>query len=193
MLFNTFLVNGKSYKIKQMTVDEQKELSNLDILEIAQDKEKFLELTNKYILNKKFTFDFASLEEEREEIIKAIIIESDINIRGDFDILKTFDKINDEAENFVFIIFKFLSNFGYKYQDIKTKTQQEIVELCIYEAILNSDIKNLITFLKESNNIFKNKNIESIINELEKQTFNKTEIQPNKNVKSGMEGLMDLK
>ena len=193
MLFNTFLVNGKSYKIKQMTVDEQKELSNLDILEIAQDKEKFLELTNKYILNKKFTFDFASLEEEREEIIKAIIIESDINVRGDFDILKTFDKINDEAENFVFIIFKFLSNFGYKYQDIKTKTQQEIVELCIYESILNSDIKNLITFLKESNNIFKNKNIESIINELEKQTFNKTEIQPNKNVKSGMEGLMDLK
>ena len=193
MLFNTFLVNGKSYKIKQMTVDEQKELSNLDILEIAQDKEKFLELTNKYILNKKFTFDFASLEEEREEIIKAIIIESDINVRGDFDILKTFDKINDEAENFVFIIFKFLSNFGYKYEDIKTKTQQEIVGLCIYEAILNSDIKNLITFLKESNNIFKNKNIESIINELEKQTFNKTEIQPNKNVKSGMEGLMDLK
>ena len=64
---------------------------------------------------------------------------------------------------------------------------------CIYEAILNSDIKNLITFLKESNNIFKNKNIESIINELEKQTFNKTEIQPNKNVKSGMEGLVDLK
>ena len=127
-------------------------------------------------------------------IIKSIIQESDIKKYGDFYILKTFDKINNVDNQIIFLIFKHLKDFGYKYEDIKKMSQQTLIELLMFESIYEGKIKELIKTLQDINDFFNNENVSFIINELQKILNNKTNNPQNPiNGKTGYDGLANMK
>ena len=124
---NYFLIDDKKLIIKELTVEEQ---DNFDSFEVEDflDKKSFEELCDNFLINReKFKFDELD-EETKIAIIKSIIQESDIKKYGDFYILKTFDKINNADNQIIYLIFKHLKDFGYKYEDIKKMSQQTLIE-----------------------------------------------------------------
>lgn len=190
---NYFLIDDKKLIIKELTVEEQ---DNFDSFEVEDflDKKSFEELCDNFLINReKFKFDELD-EETKIAIIKSIIQESDIKKYGDFYILKTFDKINNADNQIIFLIFKHLKDFGYKYEDIKKMSQQTLIELLMFESIYEGKIKELIKTLQDINDFFNNENVSFIINELQKILNNKTNNPQNPmNGKTGYDGLANMK
>lgn len=190
---NYFLIDDKKLIIKELTVEEQ---DNFDSFEVEDflDKKSFEELCDNFLINReKFKFDELD-EETKIAIIKSIIQESDIKKYGDFYILKTFDKINNVDNQIIFLIFKHLKDFGYKYEDIKKMSQQTLIELLMFESIYEGKIKELIKTLQDINDFFNNENMSFIINELQKILNNKTNNPQNPiNGKTGYDGLANMK
>ena len=190
---NYFLIDDKKLIIKELTVEEQ---DNFDSFEVDDflDKKSFEELCDNFLINReKFKFDELD-EETKIAIIKSIIQESDIKKYGDFYILKTFDKINNVDNQIIFLIFKHLKDFGYKYEDIKKMSQQTLIELLMFESIYEGKIKELIKTLQDINDFFNNENMSFIINELQKILNNKTNNPQNPiNGKTGYDGLANMK
>lgn len=190
---NYFLIDDKKLIIKELTVEEQ---DNFDSFEVEDflDKKSFEELCDNFLINReKFKFDELD-EETKIAIIKSIIQESDIKKYGDFYILKTFDKINNVDNQIIFLIFKHLKDFGYKYEDIKKMSQQTLIELLMFESIYEGKIKELIKTLQDINDFFNNENVSFIINELQKILNNKTNNPQNTiNGKTGYDGLANMK
>lgn len=190
---NYFLIDDKKLIIKELTVEEQ---DNFDSFEVEDflDKKSFEELCDNFLINReKFKFDEID-EETKIAIIKSIIQESDIKKYGDFYILKTFDKINNADNQIIFLIFKHLKDFGYKYEDIKKMSQQTLIELLMFESIYEGKIKELIKTLQDINDFFNNENVSFIINELQKILNNKTNNPQNPmNGKTGYDGLANMK
>ena len=190
---NYFLIDDKKLIIKELTVEEQ---DNFDSFEVEDflDKKSFEELCDNFLINReKFKFDELD-EETKIAIIKSIIQESDIKKYGDFYILKTFDKINNVDNQIIFLIFKHLKDFGYKYEDIKKMSQQTLIELLMFESIYEGKIKELIKTLQDINDFFNNENVSFIINELQKILNNKTNNPQNPmNGKTGYDGLANMK
>lgn len=190
---NYFLIDDKKLIIKELTVEEQ---DNFDSFEVEDflDKKSFEELCDNFLINReKFKFDELD-EETKIAIIKSIIQESDIKKYGDFYILKTFDKINNADNQIIFLIFKHLKDFGYKYEDIKKMSQQTLIELLMFESIYEGKIKELIKTLQDINDFFNNENMSFIINELQKILNNKTNNPQNPmNGKTGYDGLANMR
>lgn len=190
---NYFLIDDKKLIIKELTVEEQ---DNFDSFEVEDflDKKSFEGLCDNFLINReKFKFDELD-EETKIAIIKSIIQESDIKKYGDFYILKAFDKINNVDNQIIFLIFKHLKDFGYKYEDIKKMSQQTLIELLMFESIYEGKIKELIKTLQDINDFFNNENVSFIINELQKILNNKTNNPQNPiNGKTGYDGLANMK
>ena len=190
---NYFLIDDKKLIIKELTVEEQDNFNSFEAEDFL-DKKSFEELCDNFLINReKFKFDELD-EETKIAIIKSIIQESDIKKYGDFYILKTFDKINNVDNQIIFLIFKHLKDFGYKYEDIKKMSQQTLIELLMFESIYEGKIKELIKTLQDINDFFNNENVSFIINELQKILNNKTNNPQNPiNGKTGYDGLANMK
>ena len=190
---NYFLIDDKKLIIKELTVEEQDNFNSFEAEDFL-DKKSFEELCDNFLINReKFKFDELD-EETKIAIIKSIIQESNIKKYGDFYILKTFDKINNADNQIIFLIFKHLKDFGYKYEDIKKMSQQTLIELLMFESIYEGKIKELIKTLQDINDFFNNENVSFIINELQKILNNKTNNPQNPiNGKTGYDGLANMK
>ena len=190
---NYFLIDDQKLIIKELTTEEQENFNNFEVEDFL-DKKSFEELCEQFLVNKeKFQYDILD-EETKIAIIKSIIQESDIKKFGDFYILKTFDKINNERNQIIFLIFKQLKEFGYKYEDVKKMSQQTLIELLVYESVYDGKLESLIKTIEEINKSFKNEEINILIQELEKILNNKrnSQIQYVQG-KKGFDGLANMK
>lgn len=190
---NYFLIDDQKLIIKELTTEEQENFNNFEAEDFL-DKKSFEELCEQFLINKeKFQYDVLD-EETKIAIIKSIIQESDIKKFGDFYILKTFDKINNESNQIIFLIFKQLKEFGYKYEDIKKMSQQTLIELLVYESVYEGKLESLIKTIEEINKSFKNEEINILIQELEKILNNKRNSQiQDVQGKKGFDGLANMK
>ena len=190
---NYFLIDGQKLIIKELTTEEQENFNNFEAEDFL-DKKSFEELCEQFLVNKeKFQYDILD-EETKIAIIKSIIQESDIKNFGDFYILKTFDKINNENNQIIFLIFKQLKEFGYKYEDVKKMSQQTLIELLVYESVYEGKLESLIKTIEEINKTFKNEEINMLIQELEKILNNKRNSQiQDVQGKKGFDGLANMK
>lgn len=190
---NYFLIDDQKLIIKELTTEEQENFNNFEVEDFL-DKKSFEELCEQFLINKeKFQYDILD-EETKIAIIKSIIQESDIKKFGDFYILKTFDKINNESNQIIFLIFKQLKEFGYKYEDIKKMSQQTLIELLVYESVYEGKLESLIKTIEEINKSFKNEEINILIQELEKILNNKRNSQiQDVQGKKGFDGLANMK
>ena len=190
---NYFLIDGQKLIIKELTTEEQENFNNFEAEDFL-DKKPFEELCEQFLVNKeKFQYDILD-EETKIAIIKSIIQESDIKKFGDFYILKTFDKINNESNQIIFLIFKQLKEFGYKYEDVKKMSQQTLIELLVYESVYEGKLESLIKTIEEINKSFKNEEINMLIQELEKILNNKRNSQiQDVQGKKGFDGLANMK
>lgn|SRR5574343_102036 len=190
---NYFLIDDQKLIIKELTTEEQENFNNFEAEDFL-DKKSFEELCEQFLVNKeKFQYDVLD-EETKIAIIKSIIQESDIKKFGDFYILKTFDKINNENNQIIFLIFKQLKEFGYKYEDVKKMSQQTLIELLVYESVYEGKLDSLIKTIEEINKSFKNEDINILMQELEKILNNKrnSQIQDVQGQK-GFDGLANMK
>ena len=190
---NYFLIDDQKLIIKELTTEEQENFNNFEPEDFL-DKKSFEELCEQFLVNKeKFQYDILD-EETKIAIIKSIIQESDIKKFGDFYILKTFDKINNENNQIIFLIFKQLKEFGYKYEDIKKMSQQTLIELLVYESVYEGKLESLIKTIEEINKTFENEDINILIQELEKILNNKRNSQiQNVQGQKGFDGLTNMK
>lgn len=190
---NYFLIDDQKLIIKELTTEEQENFNNFEAEDFL-DKKSFEELCEQFLINKeKFPYDILD-EETKIAIIKSIIQESDIKKFGDFYILKTFDKINNESNQIIFLIFKQLKEFGYKYEDVKKMSQQTLIELLVYESVYEGKLESLIKTIEEINKSFKNEEINILIQELEKILNNKRNSQiQDVQGKKGFDGLANMK